>query len=230
MASIEVLNGPHRGESHALPEQGLLIGRVREADIDVGLGTRWVSGLHARVWCEHGVWWVLDEGSTNGTFLLGERIERLQLEPGMEVTFGDVTVRFDLAAEVHPPPFAHEPPTPPPAVVPPRPTLSDEFEWQQPAEPAKTEPRGQLPDEVGIAVEVLHERCVQAAPVYQSLEELLYRLERSVEDGEGELRRTANAFVGPRGELTETLVDLKEVLDDLTQAAARLQQVVSGRR
>jgi transcriptional regulator with PAS, ATPase and Fis domain len=82
----------------------------------VVLPVRGVSRRHAAVEVGREGLTVADEGSRNGTFLAGARVEAARLEPGDEVRFGPVTLRverveaedaelaIDLAAGATPPP------------------------------------------------------------------------------------------------------------------------------
>ncbi len=63
-----------------------MIGRGAEADLvvdDAG-----VSRRHAEVHSEGGRVWLVDLGSTNGTFVDGERVATGQLADGSRITIG----------------------------------------------------------------------------------------------------------------------------------------------
>jgi hypothetical protein len=82
------------------------IGRARSADVTVRHPS--VSGLHAQLAHEAGRWWLRDLGSTNGTFLDGERLEPgvdRPLTAGAELRFGARGPAFVLADDG--PPAAH---------------------------------------------------------------------------------------------------------------------------
>ncbi len=211
MATMVVLSGPHRGERHELPPGGLSVGREQEVDVEVGLGTRGVSGLHARIWCEEGAWMLKDLGSTNGTFVQGERVNSVRLEHGGIVLLADVELQFEL-----------DPPPAPETVQPPQPAQTPRRPPTRPPVAQSTSVSGPVPDGIRLAAEMMLDRSERIDPVYEGLELLLSRLERAVEDGGSELTQTAAAMVGPRGELREQLVDLKEILDDLSTAARHL--------
>ena len=72
----------------------LLIGRSRDCDITVEDPN--VSRRHAELRNEDGRWVVSDLGSTNGVKVNGRRVERAALEPGDELVFGLVRLRFEL--------------------------------------------------------------------------------------------------------------------------------------
>ena len=47
------------------------------------------SARHAEATIENGSWWIIDVGSTNGTFVNGSRVERRRLAIGDRLAFGD---------------------------------------------------------------------------------------------------------------------------------------------
>jgi len=63
------------------------IGRDDRCDVQVD-STR-VSRIHTRIVFEEGRWWVVDDGSTNGTYLNGERIDRAPLAAEAELQLGE---------------------------------------------------------------------------------------------------------------------------------------------
>jgi pSer/pThr/pTyr-binding forkhead associated (FHA) protein len=54
-----------------------------------------VSRHHARIACADGVCTVEDLGSSNGTFVDGERVSRAVLKPGSQLRLGDVLLTYD---------------------------------------------------------------------------------------------------------------------------------------
>jgi len=74
---------------------GVSIGR--SADADVRIEDRFASGIHARIYPRAGSYYVEDMGSTNGTYLNGEQIDReLELHHLDSVEIGDTEFRFEL--------------------------------------------------------------------------------------------------------------------------------------
>lgn len=72
---------------------GAVVGR-REGSA-VHLNDTYVSNEHARLFLNDGRWWVADLGSTNGTFVGGQRIDRpTALATGAEVRFGRIRTQF----------------------------------------------------------------------------------------------------------------------------------------
>ena len=68
------------------------IGRSEECDI--ALPDDSVSRVHARLDRNGEGWMLVDLGSTNGTFVNGQRVGEAPLEPGDRIEFGDVRLRF----------------------------------------------------------------------------------------------------------------------------------------
>jgi len=61
----------------------------------------YVSGTHAQIIAEDDVFRLTDLGSTNGTFLNGQRLnpnEPVVLQAGDEITLGGLTYRFEPRA------------------------------------------------------------------------------------------------------------------------------------
>ncbi len=73
-----------------LPETEIVIGR--EAPADIVIADRTLSSQHARFMLSEGELIVEDLGSTNGTYLRGETIQRETIKPGEEVRLGTVAV------------------------------------------------------------------------------------------------------------------------------------------
>ncbi len=89
------------GQTLTVPMQGsrVIIGRGESADIrldDSGL-----SRLHASINSDGQRAWVMDEGSTNGTFVNGKRAsaQGTALQDGDQITIGDTTkIKFNVAS------------------------------------------------------------------------------------------------------------------------------------
>jgi len=88
----------HRDGAERVPlRAGAPVVVGRDVTADVSVGDHSLSRQHARFSIEDGAVVVEDLGSTNGTWIGGERVTRDVLRPGQEVTLGSVTV----SAHVH---------------------------------------------------------------------------------------------------------------------------------
>lgn len=86
---------PRRGQRFALQALNAV---GRDPGNDVVIQDDFCSARHAVVSFDGSLWWVEDEGSTNGTFVNGVRAERqLPLHFGDEVEFGRVRLRLEHA-------------------------------------------------------------------------------------------------------------------------------------
>lgn len=88
------------------------IGRSETNDITLLDPRKSVSRFHAELREEHGQWIFIDLNSQNGSWRDGQRVNRLDLEHGHEVLFGDYKLSFeDVKASPPPPPVAADPQT-----------------------------------------------------------------------------------------------------------------------
>ncbi len=78
---------------HALTGLIKEIGRGEECDISFPDDSG-VSRIHVRLDRDGDDWMLLDLGSTNGTFVNGERVSEVRLKPGDVIEIGDNRLRF----------------------------------------------------------------------------------------------------------------------------------------
>jgi hypothetical protein len=104
-ASFLFLTGPLQGREIELSGARLEIGR--NPDMDLVLAEEIVSRHQATLLIENGHCVLLDEGSTNGTFVNNRKVQKQVLRDGDEVEFGlgGPTARFTVleAADAAPP-------------------------------------------------------------------------------------------------------------------------------
>lgn len=69
----------------------------RRDDNTLMIDDGFVSGAHAEVIFDQGAWWLVDLGSTNGTFVGGRPVRaRVRIDNGDVVQFGRVSVRVNV--------------------------------------------------------------------------------------------------------------------------------------
>src|SRR5438045_3759335 len=92
MPSLRILNGSLENQEIELSPDPMTIGRASACNIrivDAG-----VSSKHAKIWCEDGQYFLMDLGSTNGTFVNDRDVDREQLNDGDVITFGMTKASF----------------------------------------------------------------------------------------------------------------------------------------
>lgn len=88
---LAIIEGPMRGGSVPLTENGVLIGRNPECTLV--LSDDFASGRHARIYASGDRWMIDDLGSTNGTYVAGERIgQGRHLTEGSRVRIGQTVL------------------------------------------------------------------------------------------------------------------------------------------
>ena len=82
--------------AYALPEQGVKIGRD-PGQCQLALQDPDVSSLHAFMCCKNGAWMLQDLGSTNGTYVNGNKITTIGLKSGDRIKFGaSVSAKIEI--------------------------------------------------------------------------------------------------------------------------------------
>jgi len=90
---LVVTAGPLRGTTVPLTTSSILIGRAPSCTLV--LDDDYSSSRHARIFPQHGGWFVEDLGSTNGTYVDDQRISQVvPLGPGTRVRIGQSVVEL----------------------------------------------------------------------------------------------------------------------------------------
>jgi pSer/pThr/pTyr-binding forkhead associated (FHA) protein len=87
--------GPYAGQVFPVPTEGGAIGREPAREVALTADAM-VSRRHAAIVPEGGGFMLRDEGSSNGTFVNGQRIQQHVLHSGDEIRIGASTLRFEL--------------------------------------------------------------------------------------------------------------------------------------
>ena len=87
-----IVNGPQAGQRVAL-KHGFTIGKAAGSDLDLS-HDGFASTNHAVVTFDGAAWQLIDQGSTNGTFVNGNRVQQVRLDAGTTVRLGSTEVRF----------------------------------------------------------------------------------------------------------------------------------------
>jgi pSer/pThr/pTyr-binding forkhead associated (FHA) protein len=91
--SVTIADGPQAGVGAPLGEEPVVIGRG--SDCQILLDDDYSSTRHARLFQSEGEWWVEDLGSTNGTYLDGQRVTRpVAAEIGGSIRIGRTTLNI----------------------------------------------------------------------------------------------------------------------------------------
>ncbi len=95
---LEIITGPHTQHQFSVEKVGIWIGSDERCDIN--LKEPGISKFHAQIILDPtGVYWVEDAGSSFGTLLNGEELERQVLSHGDILTLGRTKLRFVNEAE-----------------------------------------------------------------------------------------------------------------------------------
>src|ERR1043165_873402 len=87
---LRILSGARAGQSEVYEKSTILVGRKPSNDLRFDLrGDLDVSGDHAQIREQGGHWFVVDTGSTNGTFVNGEPVkDEAPIKDGDIIAFG----------------------------------------------------------------------------------------------------------------------------------------------
>jgi hypothetical protein len=140
---------PSVGAPIEVDQDVAVVGREPGCDVLVNDGS--VSRRHARLERRGSSWFVVDQGSANGTFLDSQRVSDAVLRPGQELRFGAVGFRVEVLGDtpatdgtiLAPMSGLPYPPAPPPRSVPapppPRPAGPPPA-WPSPSTPSPPDP------------------------------------------------------------------------------------------
>lgn len=82
------VTGSQAGTTIEVQQQEITIGRNPQSTVTFLPDEVVVSGRHAKVYVQGGTAYLRDEGSRNGTFVNGQRIDVIELAPGQTLMFG----------------------------------------------------------------------------------------------------------------------------------------------
>jgi pSer/pThr/pTyr-binding forkhead associated (FHA) protein len=103
-------------------DREIIIGR--SSDLDMVLVEDMVSRKHAKISTHGGQVIIQDLGSTNGTFVNGEKIKRVRLREGDRILIGTSIIKLVTTEAVSDSPSSDDMPAPPPQPLAPRRTMS----------------------------------------------------------------------------------------------------------
>jgi pSer/pThr/pTyr-binding forkhead associated (FHA) protein len=113
MARLVLLSEGFNGRTYELKVDKTTVGRVSDNAFEIPEAS--VSSHHAEILLRGSDVVVRDLGSTNGTYINGEKITEAVLKPGQTLRFGTVELRLDTgtgpasASEATPPPAPRKP-------------------------------------------------------------------------------------------------------------------------
>ena len=91
MASLKIIEGPGGGKELTLTEN-VTLGRWRGCDLQIK--DEEASREHSEIFLRAGRYHVRDLGSSNGTFVNGEKVTEELLRPGDLIRIGGVTIEY----------------------------------------------------------------------------------------------------------------------------------------
>ena len=97
--ALDAVDGPLRGQRISVVGPRFQIGADNNNELRITTD-KYLSGMHARIEHSHGQWTLIDQGSSNGTFVNGRRLTSGQAHPlhnGESVRIGTSEFRIMLA-------------------------------------------------------------------------------------------------------------------------------------
>src|ERR1051325_11885507 len=104
MDKLVVLSAGMTGRTHELKAEKTTVGRVEDNSFQIAEAS--VSSHHAEVLLRGTDVVIKDLGSTNGTFINGEKIDESVLKPGQTLRFGQGELRLEVEGVSAPAPAA----------------------------------------------------------------------------------------------------------------------------
>src|SRR5689334_21793147 len=103
---LRFISGKYQGgEFPIVNDKPIIVGR--SSDLDMVIVEDMVSRKHARIQMQQDQIWIEDLGSTNGTFVNGEKIKRARLKEGDRVLIGTSILKLIAGDANGPPPNAN---------------------------------------------------------------------------------------------------------------------------
>src|SRR6476659_8709993 len=97
--ALKFISGKYQGGEFPLPDRGeVVIGRA--SDVGMVLVEDMVSRKHARLIVDGTRLGIIDLGSTNGTFVNGEKVQKMELKIGDRVLVGTNILKVVALGEV----------------------------------------------------------------------------------------------------------------------------------
>ena len=90
---IEITSGHFVGKVYPMTKPLIMLGRVPDV-VDIIVPDDAASRHHAAIGYRANVFTLYDMGSTNGTFVDGDRVNQCKLNHGQEIRIGDTKMRF----------------------------------------------------------------------------------------------------------------------------------------
>ena len=242
MATLRVLNGSLEGQEIELIPDPQTVGRASSCNVKIG--DAGVSSKHAKIWCEEGVFFVMDLGSTNGTFVNDRDVDRQQLEDGDTITFGMTKAQF--VADQPKPRAAPPPParagaaprtrTPPPEETPARAGIVTD----QPRRPAQPALRAEVKTQDEVEIATLRGRVTFFEEENRKLKVQVVKVqEQAAHDAAAGARADAEKLRGLLKQKDEELKKLQKELDEketyyspaeLERERKRMEQAIDAER
>src|SRR5712672_1146986 len=243
MASLRILNGSLENQEIELSPDPMTIGRASACNIRIA--DAGVSSKHAKIWCEDGAFFLMDLGSTNGTFVNDRDVDREQLADGDTVTFGMTKAQFvadqpkprtqpaaagrGAASRTRTPPPV-EPPTPAKAVI-----VTD-----QPRRPAQPALRAEVKTQDEVEIATLRGRVAFFEEENRKLKVQIVKVQEQVaHDAAAGARADAEKLRGLLKQKDEELKKLQKDLDEketyyspaeLERERKRMEQAIEAER